>query len=76
MKISTSTPNFWVWMKMIDIHNQLGMKSSKGMKFGDGIFHFHSKFWVWMKNNQQTQPTLDEIIVWMKNNQRTQTNSG
>jgi hypothetical protein len=32
------------------------------MKFLDESFHFHSKFWVWMKNNQQTQPTLDEII--------------
>jgi hypothetical protein len=31
-------------------------------KFWMKNFHFHSKCWFWMKNNQQTQPTLDEII--------------
>jgi len=41
--------------KLINRHNQLWMKSSKEMKILDENFHFHSKFWVWMKNNQRKQ---------------------
>jgi hypothetical protein len=56
------------------------MKSSKEMKFVDENVHFHSKFWVWMKNNQCKQTNCEwnhqkRWNLWMKMSTSTQ-NSG